>query len=156
MNEDPALPDVQPGTSPPTDAMPPPPEPAPEVALLREALQRAREETEAVRSRSLAARALRDSLAAAGALPEAVELLAGVVPGERLRLNPDGALTDSDALLARLRARYGFLFRPEAVMPVPALSPPRDGAPLSPSALRSMTAEEINRHWAEVREALKP
>lgn len=156
MNEDPTPLDVQPGTSPPADTAPPPAEPAPEVALLREALQRAREETEAVRSRSLAARTLRDSLAAAGALPEAVELLAAAVPGERLRLTPEGALDGGDALLDGLRSRYGFLFRPEAVMPVPALTPPRDGAQLSPSALRSMTAEEINRRWAEVREALKP
>ncbi|MBR5344586.1 MAG: hypothetical protein IK127_02005 [Clostridia bacterium] len=156
MNEDPCQSEALPGISPPANPAPAPAEPTQEVALLREALQKAREESEALRTRSLAARTLRDSLAAAGALPEAVELLAGAVPGERLRLTPEGALAGSESLLAGLRSRYGFLFRPKSVLPTPALTPPRDGAPLSQAALRNMTAEEINKRWSEVREALKP
>ena len=144
MNEDPDQTAAEPETL--TD----------EIPRLREELRQAREEAEALRARSAAARSLREALAAAGAMPEAVELLAAAVPGERLRLTPEGALEGGDALLDGLRSRYGFLFCPEAPLPTAPLAPPREGAPLRAAALRTMSAEEINRRWAEVREALKP
>ena len=144
MNEDPDQTAAEPET--PTD----------EIPRLREELRQAREEAAALRARSAAARSLREALAAAGAMPEAVELLAAAVPGERLRLTPEGALEGGDALLDGLRSRYGFLFCPEAPLPTAPLAPPREGAPLRAAALRTMSAEEINRRWAEVREALKP
>ena len=145
MNEDPEEIGGQPET--------PTPE---EIPRLREELRQAREEAETLRARSAAARSLREALAAAGAMPEAVELLADAVPGERLKLTPEGALEGGDALLDGLRSRYGFLFSPEAPLPTAPLAPPREGAPLRASALRTMSAEEINHRWAEVREALKP
>ena len=144
MNEDPDQTAAEPET------------PPDEIPRLREELRQAREEAETLRARSAAARSLREALAAAGAMPEAVELLATAVPGERLRLTPEGALEGGDTLLDGLRSRYGFLFCPEAPLPTAPLAPPREGAPLRAAALRTMSAEEINRRWAEVREALKP
>ena len=145
MNEDPCVPETLPETLLPE-----------EIPRLREELRQAREEVESIRAQSRAARTLRETLAAAGAMPEAVELLAAAVPGERLRLTPDGALEGGDVLLDSLRSRYGFLFCPESVQPTAPLSSPREGTPLRAAALRNMTMEEINRRWSEVREALKP
>lgn len=118
---------------------------------LREALRRTREEAELRQRQSLAARSLRDALARRGAMPGAVELLAASVPGETLLADGDGG----ERAAEDLQRRYGFLFRPETLVPTPRADPPRIGGVLGPDSLRGMSEAEINRSWSEVREALR-
>ena len=123
-----------------------------------DALQAALAETERLRAELTAVRAegaLRDALLRRGAMPEAVALLGRAVDPAGVALTEGGSLAEEDALLAPLEARYGFLFRRETPAPTGPLAPPVSGAPaLTREDIRRMSAEEINRNWDAVREAL--
>ena len=99
--------------------------------------------------------ALREALLRRGAMPEAVPLLRRAVDPGSMTLTETGGLAEEDALLQPLEARYGFLFRREERTPTEAVAPPVSGAPaLTREDVRRMSADEINRNWDAVREAL--
>ncbi|MDO4483591.1 MAG: hypothetical protein Q4C54_03905 [Clostridia bacterium] len=98
-------------------------------------------------------RLLNAALTEAGLHPDAARLLAEKVDAESLHVE-SGVLKNSRATVETLKLTYPGLF-PEA-KPVARIAPPTGQTPrLTRDALAAMSAEDINRSWAYVKEALK-
>lgn len=94
------------------------------------------------------------ALRRAGAVEAAVPLLAGAIP-----LNGEGwkgdQLADEEAAIRRLQSAHAGLFTQVEALPTDLCAPPLDGDVVTAEDVRGMTAEEINRNWEVVQDAIR-
>ena len=96
---------------------------------------------------------IREALRGRGASEGAARMLTREVDADRVTVE-GGRITGDDGQLAQLVEAYGGLFRGHA--PLRPVAPPKpEASALSRDAIAGMTAEEINRHWEEIRDALR-
>ena len=96
---------------------------------------------------------IREALRGHGASEGAARMLSREVDADRITVE-NGRITGDGGQLEQLVKAYGGLFRSAA--PLRPVAPPRPEAPaLSRDAIAGMTAEEINRRWDDVRDALR-
>lgn len=121
---------------------------------LRTELDAFRQQVSAERTRAVRHSALCQALSRAGANPHAVPLLAQAVTTTDEDWNED-RLLDEEAVLHAVREQYAPFFAKPRQLPTDRITPPlQPGGDLSREDVQRMSAEEINRHWPQVRSAL--
>lgn len=121
---------------------------------LRTELDAFRQQVAAERTQAIRRNALCQALTRAGANPQAVPLLAQAVTTSDEDWAED-RLLDEDAALRSVREQYAPFFSKPRHLPTDRITPPlQPGGDLSLADVQRMSAEEINRHWAQVRSAL--
>ena len=116
------------------------------------AAYRAQVETE--RQQSARRAALADALSRFGANSQAIPLMLDACPLAESDWAGD-ALADEGGTLNAIRARYAPLFDAPRTLPTARIAPPDSpGGPMTLEDLRRMSAEDINRRWATVKQTL--
>ena len=101
------------------------------------------------------AQALTFALTEAGANPQALPLLLDAIrlPEEAWQ---DNTLANPSEALYPWRTKYAALFQVKSPLPVTQVAPPiHTGGLLTPSDVKRMSCEDINRHWSAVKSALQ-
>lgn len=99
--------------------------------------------------------ALTAALTEAGANPQALPLLLDAItlPEEAWQGN---AIVNPAEALHPWRTKYAALFQVKSPLPVTRAAPPiHTGGLLTPTDVKRMSAEDINRHWSAVKTALQ-
>ena len=99
--------------------------------------------------------ALTAALTEAGANPQALPLLLDAIalPEEAWQEN---ALTNPAEALYPWRTKYAALFQVKSPLPVTRVAPPiHAGGLLTPADVKRMSADDINKHWSAVKNALQ-
>ena len=99
--------------------------------------------------------ALSAALTEAGANSAALPLLldAVILPEEAWQ---DNAIVNPAEVLYPWRTKYAALFQVKSPVPVAKVQPPvHCGGLLTPADIKRMSAEDINRHWSAVKNALQ-
>lgn len=121
---------------------------------LRTELDTFRQQVSRERTAALRHHTLCQALTRAGANPQAVPLLAQAVTTSDEDWAED-RLLDEDAALRAVREQYAPFFSKTRQLPTDRITPPlQSGGELSREDVQRMSADEINRHWTQVRSAL--
>lgn len=99
--------------------------------------------------------ALTAALTEAGANPQALPLLLDAIalPEEAWQ---DNTIVNPAEALYPWRTKYAALFQVKSPLPVTQVQPPiHSGGMLTPADVKRMSAEDINRHWHAVKNALQ-
>ena len=125
-----------------------------EAAAVREELTRYRAQVEAEKHSAARRTALSDALTALGANPQALPLLLDAITLPEDAWNGD-ALADASAALQPWHAKYSAFFAARETIPVTPIRPPvSSGGLLTPADVKRMSADDINRNWNAVKNAL--
>lgn len=117
-------------------------------------LEQYRAEQAAAEEEATIRRAVRAALLKEGANPQIVPLLEKEIPSASVIIGMEGELVNADDLIQPLKARYPGLFAKTACVPAPSADLPVSPEAISRADLNSMSTEEINRNWSQVRAAL--
>lgn len=124
-----------------------------EAERLRNEYDDYRRQVEGERTAARREAVLRSALSRAGANEQAIPLLAKAVVTAEEDWEND-ALRDEAAALAAVRETYAAFFAQPQPLPTDSFSPPLEGGRLTCEEIRRMSAEEINRNWTQVQDAL--
>ena len=124
-----------------------------EAERLRNEYDDYRRQVEGERTAAMREAVLRSALSRAGANEQAIPLLAKAVVTAEEDWEND-ALRDEAAALAAVRETYAAFFAQPQPLPTDPFSPPLEGGRLTCEEIRRMSAEEINRNWTQVQDAL--
>ncbi len=126
-----------------------------EAEQLREELAQFRQQVHEERTASGRQAALSAALTEAGANAQAVPLLAQAV--RTTEADWDGvSLRDASAAIGPVVSQYAAFFSAPTPIPTVRITPPLAPARnLTQADLRTMSAQEINQHWPQVRQALR-
>ena len=126
-----------------------------ETALIQAEYAAYRSQVEEAQRLTARRDALSQALTAQGANPQALPLLLDAIhlPEEAWQ---DNHLTNAAASLQPWRAKYSALFTVKTPIPVTRVRPPvQGGGLLTPADVKRMSANDINRHWNAVKNALQ-
>ncbi len=128
---------------------------AADAEQLRTEMERFRQEVHEERTSAGRRSALNAALREAGANELAIPLLSQAIA--TTEDDWDGVtLRDAAATLSPLRQQYGAFFSAPVPIPTVRVTPPlAPTRPLTQADLRTMSATDINRHWPQVRQALR-